>query len=67
MSARAIMLVLAVVVAVLVSVVVGLIACLLTVQDGGGWTKAVIRAGTAFGGAMGVMTGLLALVASLCV
>lgn len=67
MSAKVILLALAVVVAVLVSLVVGLITCMLAVQDGGGWSKALIRAGAAFGGAMGVMTGLLAFVASLCV
>lgn len=34
-------------------------------QEGTGWSKGLTRAGAAFGGAMGVMTGLLALVAGL--
>jgi hypothetical protein len=64
-SAKTILLALAVVVAVLVSLVVSLIACLLAVQEGTGWSKVLTRAGMAFGGAMGIMTGFLALVVGL--
>lgn len=65
-SAKAVVLALAVAVGVLVSLVVALVAGLLAMQEERSWPKALTRAGAAFGGAMALVTGLLALAVGLC-